>query len=95
MFHLKIASLKGFSSPYFLLKKFSATDRKIIFQVIDYVSAYKSILTAIKKEYDAFIETIKKGRRTAFYLHGKLKVLAKEPTALVYHQRRAIQLEAK
>ena len=95
MFHLKIASLKGFSSPYFLLKKFSATDRKIIFQVIDYVSAYKSILTAIKKEYDAFIETIKKGRRTAFYIHGKLKVLAKEPTALVYHQRRAIQLEAK
>nr|BAB24663.1 unnamed protein product [Mus musculus] len=75
--------------------KFSATDRKIIFQVIDYVSAYKSILTAIKKEYDAFIETIKKGRRTAFYLHGKLKVLAKEPKALVYHQRRAIQLEAK
>lgn len=95
MFHLKIASLKGFSSPYFLLKKFSATDRKIIFQVIDYVSAYKSILTAIKKEYDAFIETIKKGQRTAFYLHGKLKVLAKEPAALVYHQRRAIQLEAK
>ncbi|XP_028634249.1 clathrin heavy chain linker domain-containing protein 1 isoform X1 [Grammomys surdaster] len=75
--------------------KFSATDRKIVFQVIDYVNAYKSILTSIKKEYDAFIETIKKGRRTAFYLHGKLKVLAAEPTALVYHQRRAIQLEAK
>lgn len=75
--------------------KFSTTDGKIIFQVIDYVSAYKVILTSIKKEYDAFIETIKKGRKTAFYLHGKLKVLAAEPTALVYHQRRAIQLEAK
>uniref|UniRef100_A0A8C8SZ11 Clathrin heavy chain linker domain-containing protein 1 n=1 Tax=Peromyscus maniculatus bairdii TaxID=230844 RepID=A0A8C8SZ11_PERMB len=75
--------------------KISTTDRKIIFQVIDYVSAYKSILTSIKKEYDAFIETIKKGRRTAYYLHGKLKVLAAEPTALVYHQRRAFQLEAK
>lgn len=69
--------------------------RNVFDKVIDYVSAYKSILTAIKKEYDAFIETIKKGQRTAFYLHGKLKVLAKEPAALVYHQRRAIQLEAK
>ncbi|XP_021507340.1 clathrin heavy chain linker domain-containing protein 1 isoform X1 [Meriones unguiculatus] len=64
-------------------------------KVIDHVNAYKSILTSIKREYDAFIETIKKGRRTAFYLHGKLKVLAAEPTALVYYQRRAIQLEEK
>ncbi|XP_076794094.1 clathrin heavy chain linker domain-containing protein 1 isoform X2 [Arvicanthis niloticus] len=69
--------------------------RNVFDKVIDYVSAYKSILTSIKKEYDAFIETIKKGRRTAFYLHGKLKVLAAEPTAFVYYQRRAIQLEAK
>ncbi|XP_031195737.1 clathrin heavy chain linker domain-containing protein 1 isoform X3 [Mastomys coucha] len=69
--------------------------RNVFDKVIDYVNAYKSILTSIKKEYDAFIETIKKGRRTAFYLHGKLKVLAAEPTALVYHQRRAVQLEAK
>ncbi|CAH7006064.1 clathrin heavy chain linker domain-containing protein 1 [Phodopus roborovskii] len=69
--------------------------RNVFDKVIDYVNAYKSILTSIKKEYDAFIETIKKGRKTAFYLHGKLKVLAAEPTALVYHQRRAIQLEAK
>ncbi|XP_008577060.1 PREDICTED: clathrin heavy chain linker domain-containing protein 1 isoform X1 [Galeopterus variegatus] len=76
-------------------KNFSTIDRKIVFQVIEYVSAYKSILTSIKKEYDAFIETIKKGRRTAFYLHGKLKVLAAEPTALVYHRKRTIQLETK
>ncbi|KAF7468438.1 clathrin heavy chain linker domain-containing protein 1 [Marmota monax] len=64
-------------------------------KVIDYVTAYKSILTSIKKEYDAFIETLKKDRRTTFFLHGKLKVWAAEPTVLVYHQRRAIQLEAK
>ncbi|XP_040589088.1 clathrin heavy chain linker domain-containing protein 1 isoform X2 [Mesocricetus auratus] len=69
--------------------------RNVFDKVIDYVNAYKSILTSIKKEYDAFIETIKKGRKTAFYLHGKLKVLAAEPTSLVYHHRRAIQLEAK
>lgn len=77
------------------VKKKIQHHREILFQIIDYVNSYKSILTSIKKEYDAFIETIKKGRRTAFYLHGKLKVMAAEPTALVYHQRRAIQLEAK
>ncbi|XP_063474093.1 clathrin heavy chain linker domain-containing protein 1 isoform X3 [Symphalangus syndactylus] len=64
-------------------------------KVIEHVTAYKSILTSIKKEYDAFIETIKKGRRTTFCLHGKLKGLAAEPTALVYHRKRTIQLEAK
>ncbi|XP_038947705.2 clathrin heavy chain linker domain-containing protein 1 isoform X3 [Rattus norvegicus] len=81
-------------TPFTEMFSTSTTDRKI-FQVIDYVNAYKSVLTSIKKEYDAFIETVKKGRRNAFYLHGKLKVLAAEPTALVYHQRRTIQLEAK
>ncbi|XP_007936192.1 clathrin heavy chain linker domain-containing protein 1 [Orycteropus afer afer] len=69
--------------------------RNVFDKVIEYVTAYKPILTSIKKEYDAFIETIKKGRSTAFYLHGKLKVLAAEPTALVYHRKRIIQLEAK
>ncbi|KAF5918026.1 hypothetical protein HPG69_019832, partial [Diceros bicornis minor] len=69
--------------------------RNVFDKVIEYVTAYKSILTSIKKEYDAFIETIKKSQRTAFYLHGKLKVLAAEPTALVYHRKRTIQLEAK
>ncbi|XP_045150030.1 clathrin heavy chain linker domain-containing protein 1 [Echinops telfairi] len=68
---------------------------KIFFQVIEYVTAYKSILTSIKKEYDAFIETIKKGRSTALYVHGRLKVMAAEPTTLVYHRKRITQLEAK
>ncbi|XP_054403532.1 clathrin heavy chain linker domain-containing protein 1 isoform X3 [Pongo pygmaeus] len=69
--------------------------RNVFDKVIEHVTAYKSILTSIKKEYDAFIETIKKGRRTTFCLHGKLKGLAAEPTALVYHRKRTIQLEAK
>lgn len=69
--------------------------RNVFDKVIEYVTAYKSILTSIKKEYDTFIETIKKGQRTAFYLHGKLKVLAGEPTALVYHRKRIAQLQAK
>ncbi|KAM7078557.1 clathrin heavy chain linker domain-containing protein 1 [Molossus nigricans] len=69
--------------------------RNVFDKVIEYVTAYKSILTSIKKEYDAIIEIIKKDQRTAFNLHGKLKVLAAEPTTLVYHRKRAIQLEAK
>uniref|UniRef100_H0WPL5 Clathrin heavy chain linker domain containing 1 n=1 Tax=Otolemur garnettii TaxID=30611 RepID=H0WPL5_OTOGA len=76
-------------------KKFSTIGRKIIFQVIEYVTAYKCILTSIKKEYDAFIETLKKDRRTTVFLHRRLKVLAAEPMALVYHRKRIIQLEAK
>ncbi|KAK7807286.1 hypothetical protein U0070_016658 [Myodes glareolus] len=88
---------EGPAEEYYTIYRnvFDKHHREILFQIIDYVNSYKSILTSIKKEYDAFIETIKKGRRTAFYLHGKLKVMAAEPTALVYHQRRAIQLEAK
>nr|XP_012332584.1 clathrin heavy chain linker domain-containing protein 1 isoform X5 [Aotus nancymaae] len=69
--------------------------RNVFDKVIEHASAYKSILTSIKKEYDAFIETIKRSRRTAVCLHGKLKGLAAEPTALVYHRKRTIQLEAK
>ncbi|XP_004775725.3 clathrin heavy chain linker domain-containing protein 1 isoform X3 [Mustela putorius furo] len=38
---------------------------------------------------------VKEGQRAAFCLHGKLKALAAEPTALVYHRKRTIQLEAK
>ncbi|XP_010614145.1 clathrin heavy chain linker domain-containing protein 1 isoform X1 [Fukomys damarensis] len=80
---------KGPADEYYIIY------RNVFDKVIEYVTAYKSILTSIKKEYDAFIETIKKSQRTAFCLHGKLKALAAEPTALVYHQRRTIQLKEK
>ncbi|XP_029792087.1 clathrin heavy chain linker domain-containing protein 1 [Suricata suricatta] len=69
--------------------------RHVFDKVIEYVTAYKSILTSIKKEYDACIETMKEGQRSALCLHGKLKALAAEPVTLVYHRKRTIQLEAK
>ncbi|XP_059515788.1 clathrin heavy chain linker domain-containing protein 1 isoform X2 [Myotis daubentonii] len=69
--------------------------RNVFDKVIEYVTAYKSILTSIKKEYDAIIDTIKRDQRIAFYLHGRLKVFAAEPTTFVYHRKRIIQLEAK
>ncbi|XP_070590852.1 clathrin heavy chain linker domain-containing protein 1 isoform X2 [Erythrolamprus reginae] len=64
-------------------------------EIIEHVNAYKSILTTIKQEYDAFIEVIKKGQHDAFYLHGKLKMLACEPSTLMYYKKRITQLEEK
>ncbi|NWI09940.1 CLHC1 protein, partial [Crypturellus soui] len=64
-------------------------------KIIEYVTAYKSILISIKQEYEAFIATVKKGQKSAFFLHGRLKVLASEPTTLLYYRKRARELEDK
>uniref|UniRef100_A0A4X2LA73 Clathrin heavy chain linker domain-containing protein 1 n=1 Tax=Vombatus ursinus TaxID=29139 RepID=A0A4X2LA73_VOMUR len=80
---------EGPADEYFIIY------RNVFDKIIEHVTAYKTILTSIKQEYDSFIETIKKGQRSAFYLHGKLKVLTAEPTTLVYHRKRVVQLEAK
>ncbi|XP_006880992.1 PREDICTED: clathrin heavy chain linker domain-containing protein 1 [Elephantulus edwardii] len=69
--------------------------RNVFDKVIDYVTAYKSILTSIKKEYDAFIETLKKDQNTAFCRYGKLQVLTAEPMTWAYHRQRITQLEAR
>lgn len=69
--------------------------RNVFDKIIDYVNAYKSILTSIKREYDTFIETLKRSQRATVCLHGKLKVLAAIPTTLAYHRKRITQLEAK
>ncbi|XP_034515034.1 clathrin heavy chain linker domain-containing protein 1 isoform X2 [Ailuropoda melanoleuca] len=83
------------SGPLVAISKCCSQCLEKVVQVIEYVAAYKSILTSIKKEYDAFIETMKESQRTVFCLHGKLKALAAEPMALVYHRKRTIQLEAR
>ncbi|XP_062427274.1 clathrin heavy chain linker domain-containing protein 1 [Rhea pennata] len=64
-------------------------------KIIEYVTAYKNILVAIKQEYETFIVTIKNGQRNAFFLHGRLKVLASEPTTLLYYRKRAMEFEDK
>ncbi|XP_058020908.1 clathrin heavy chain linker domain-containing protein 1 isoform X2 [Ahaetulla prasina] len=69
--------------------------RNVFEMIIEHVNAYKSILTTIKQEYDAFIEVIKKGQHDAFYLHGKLKTLACESSTLMYYKKRITQLEEK
>uniref|UniRef100_A0A8B9CR44 Clathrin heavy chain linker domain containing 1 n=1 Tax=Anser brachyrhynchus TaxID=132585 RepID=A0A8B9CR44_9AVES len=57
-------------------------------KIIEYVSAYKNILTSIKQEYKAFITRIKNGQRNAFFLCGRLKPLESECTALLYYRKR-------
>ncbi|KAM6272136.1 LOW QUALITY PROTEIN: clathrin heavy chain linker domain-containing protein 1 [Spheniscus humboldti] len=64
-------------------------------RIIENVTAYKNILTLIEQEYGAFIARIKNGQRNAFFLHGRLKALESESTALLYYRKRAMELEDK
>ncbi|KAH0622865.1 hypothetical protein JD844_025646 [Phrynosoma platyrhinos] len=80
---------QGPAEEYYIIYK------NVFEMIIEHVSAYKSILTTIKQEYDAFIEVLKKGQWNAFHLHGKLKILACEPSTLMYYKKRIIQLEEK
>lgn len=70
-------------------------DLILSFQIIDYVTAYKPLLTAIKAEYEECIETILRGQREAFYLSGKLKSMAHEPSTLHNYRKRAEDLQNK
>ncbi|XP_062981599.1 clathrin heavy chain linker domain-containing protein 1 [Elgaria multicarinata webbii] len=80
---------QGPAEEYYIIYK------NVFEMIIEHVNSYKSILTTIKQEYDAFIEAIKKGQHTAFHLHGKLKVLACESSTLMYYKKRITELEEK
>ncbi|KAI4891069.1 hypothetical protein NFI96_002406 [Prochilodus magdalenae] len=64
-------------------------------KVIDHATAYKPILTAIKKEYDEFIASVKTNERQAKFDRGKFKAMVARPTSLMYCQRRAAQLQER
>lgn len=64
-------------------------------QIIEYVTAYKPLLTAIKKEYEFTIDSIRKGQREADYLNGKLKAMASEPSTIRNYKKRADELEER
>lgn len=64
-------------------------------QIIDYATAYKPILTAIKKEYDDFIASVNYDQHQAQLAHGKLKAMLAQPTSFMYYQRRADQLQER
>ncbi|XP_041920938.1 clathrin heavy chain linker domain-containing protein 1-like isoform X1 [Alosa sapidissima] len=64
-------------------------------KLIEHVTAYKRILTAIKKEYDDFINSVKKNGRDAKLAQRKLKAMIAQPTSLMYCQRRAVELQER
>lgn len=64
-------------------------------RIIEHVTAYKPLLTAVKAEYEEFIETIHRGKREAAFLTGKLKAMASEPSTRRNYKRRAEELEHK
>lgn len=77
-----------------------AEQRYIIYRnafnkIIEYVTAYKPLLTAIKKEYEFTIDSIRKGQREADYLNGKLKAMASEPSTIRNYKKRADELEER
>uniref|UniRef100_A0AAY5EQC3 Clathrin heavy chain linker domain-containing protein 1 n=1 Tax=Electrophorus electricus TaxID=8005 RepID=A0AAY5EQC3_ELEEL len=64
-------------------------------KVIDYATSYKTILTAIKKEYDCLIASIKNNDRKVKVARGKLKTMMAQPTSLMYCRRRSVQLQER
>ncbi|XP_062375631.1 clathrin heavy chain linker domain-containing protein 1-like [Sardina pilchardus] len=64
-------------------------------KLIEHVTAYKRILTAIKKEYEDFINSVKKNDRDAKLAQRKLKAMIAQPTSLMYCQQRAVELQER
>lgn len=67
----------------------------VIQQLIEYVTAYKPILTAVKAEYEDCINVITKGQKEAFFLSGKLKAMASEASTLRNYRKRIDELDLK
>lgn len=76
-------------------KEFKLKSKYICLQVIEHVTAYKNLLTAIKKEYEDTIESIRNGQREAVFLQSKLKAMASEPSTLRNYKKRADELEER
>ncbi|XP_031434839.1 clathrin heavy chain linker domain-containing protein 1 isoform X2 [Clupea harengus] len=64
-------------------------------KIIEHATAYKRILTAIKEEYEDFINSVKKSGRDAKLAQRKLKAIIAQPTSLMYCQRRAVELQER
>jgi Translin-associated factor X-interacting N-terminus len=67
----------------------------VIFQIIDYVSAYRPLMISIKAQYEEVIDAMVQGRQEAFYLEGKLSEMVNAPGTLRNYQRRADDLQKK
>jgi hypothetical protein len=62
-------------------------------QLVQYLSGYQPLLTAVKAEFEDCVQIIERGQQEAFYLSGKVKRLVAEQTTLSYYVKRASVLE--
>ncbi|KAK6180919.1 hypothetical protein SNE40_008884 [Patella caerulea] len=69
--------------------------KSVFNRVIEHVTAYKPVLTAIKKEYETTIDAITNGQKEAVFLQGRLKAMASEPSTIRNYRKRADQLEER
>ena len=64
-------------------------------KVIQYVTAYQPLLTAIKAEYEHLIGSVRQGHQNASFLRAQIETLASQPTTIANYRRRCAQLEAE
>lgn len=64
-------------------------------QLLDHLTAYKDILTDVKREYETCINAIGRGQKQSQFLKNKIKFLSSVPVATAGYQRRKQDLQAK
>ncbi|XP_048391559.1 clathrin heavy chain linker domain-containing protein 1-like isoform X1 [Stegostoma tigrinum] len=69
--------------------------RNVFDKVIENATAYKYILTSIKKEYEENINILRKGKEDSLFLQRKVKSMAFEPMTYLAYKKRATQLRNK
>ncbi|KAG9334190.1 hypothetical protein JZ751_008549 [Albula glossodonta] len=62
-------------------------------KVIERTSAYRMVLSAIKREYDEFIGAVRRSQCAARLSEGKRRASAARPTAVLYYRRSTAQLQ--
>ena len=67
----------------------------VVKQIIDYVVAYKPLMTRVKTEYEEVINALLHGQHEAFFLGGKLEEMLNMPATVRNYQHRATDLETK
>ena len=56
------------------------------------MTAYRPLLTRVKKEYEDVINAIERGKAEAGYLNDKIQSMAQEPSTLRNYRRRYDEL---
>ncbi|XP_048862715.1 clathrin heavy chain linker domain-containing protein 1-like isoform X2 [Brienomyrus brachyistius] len=63
--------------------------------VIERTTVYKMVLAAIKREYDNFIQAVKRKHRDTQRVQGRVKCMLSEPVSLINHHERSAQLRER